>query len=83
MDPVDSYSTVQKQVGMLGLMMHFHDRAHAIIKRGALISVIRALPVVNVLIRMKVQVPNEALDQLDIIRQQIDEQMDKLEMEYR
>lgn len=83
MDPVDAYSTVQKQVGMLGLILHFHERAHGIVKRGATIAVIRALPVVNVLIRMKVQVPNDALDQLDVIRKQIDEQMDKLEVEYR
>ena len=83
MDPIDAFSTVQKQVGMLSLILHFHERAHVIIKHGALISVIRALPVVNALIRMKVQVPNENLDQLDIIRKQIDEQMDQLEMEYR
>jgi V/A-type H+-transporting ATPase subunit A len=83
MDPVDAYSTVQKQVGMLGLILHFHDRAHGIIKHGATIAVIRALPVVNVLIRMKVQVPNDALDQLEVIRKQIDEQMDQLEVEYR
>lgn len=64
-------------------MLHFHERAHGVIKHGAMISVIRALPVVNVLIRMKVQVPNDNLDQLDVIRKQIDEQMDQLEVEYR
>jgi V/A-type H+/Na+-transporting ATPase subunit A len=83
MDAVDAFSTVQKQVGMLKLILHFHDRAHEIVKHGATISVIRQLPIVNVLIRMKVQVPNEALDQLDVIRKQIDEQMDQLEVEYR
>lgn len=83
MDPVDSFSTVQKQVTMLGLIVHFHERAQAIVRRGAMVGMIRRLPVVNTLIRMKVEVPNENMEQFDVIRKQIDEQMDQLEMEYR
>ncbi len=83
MDDIDSYSTVQKQVGMMNLILHFHERAQGIVKQGATISVIRGLPVVNVLIRMKLQVPNDQLGQFDEIRKQIDEQMDRLEVEYR
>lgn len=60
MDKVDAYSTVQKQMGMLGLMLYFHERSQRIIRMGATISVIHALPIaVNTLIRMKTEVPNE------------------------
>jgi V/A-type H+-transporting ATPase subunit A len=83
MDPVDSFSTVQKQVTMLGLIVHFHERAQVVVRRGAIVGAIRRLPVVNTLIRMKVEVPNEQMEQFDVIRKQIDEQMDQLEMEYR
>jgi V/A-type H+/Na+-transporting ATPase subunit A len=81
-DEVDSYSNIEKQIKMLDLILHFHERAGLIIKRGAPITVIHNLPVVNTLIRMKTTVPNEQVDKLDGIRKEIDEQMDRLETEY-
>ena len=59
MDDIDAYSTVQKQIRMLDLILYFHDRAQRIIKHGAPIAVIHDLPVVNTLIRMKSLVPND------------------------
>ncbi len=82
MDDVDAFSTVQKQIQMLSLILHFHHRAQSIIKRGAPISMIHNLPIVITLIRMKSVVPNDQLEKLDGIRQDIDRQMDKLESEY-
>jgi V/A-type H+-transporting ATPase subunit A len=83
LDEVDAYSTVQKQIRMLKLILHFHSRAQRIIKHNAPIVVIHDLPVVNTLIRMKTLVTNDELDKLDEIRKEIDGQMDQLEMEYR
>ncbi|MCL4506890.1 MAG: V-type ATP synthase subunit A [Chloroflexi bacterium] len=83
MDDIDAYSTIQKQIRMLGLILHFHTRAQHIIKRGALITVIHELSVVNDLIRMKALIANDQLDKMDEIRRRIDEQMDQLESEYR
>jgi V/A-type H+/Na+-transporting ATPase subunit A len=83
MDTVDAYSTIQKQVKMLGLILHFHARALRIVKAGAPIIVIHKQAVVDRLIRMKTQVPNEDLSELDTIAQEIDTQMGELEMEYK
>jgi V/A-type H+-transporting ATPase subunit A len=83
LDEVDAYSNVHKQIQMLSLILHFHQRAQRIIKRGAHIGVIHDLPVVNKLIRMKEAVPNDALEELDEIREQINGQMDQLELEYQ
>jgi len=83
LDDVDAYSTIQKQVHMLNLILYFHHRAQKIIKRGATISVIHKLPVVDVLIRMKAQYTNDELAKLDDIVKMIDAQMDQLEMEYK
>lgn len=83
LDDIDAYSTIQKQIQMLGLILHFHHRALRIIKKGATIAVIHALPIVDTLIRMKMQVPNNDLSKLDDIRKQIDEQMTQLETEYK
>ena len=81
-DPIDSFSTVEKQIGMLNLILYFHQRAQRVIKRGAVVSVIHDLPVVNTLIRMKTIVTNDELGKLDDIRKELEEQMEKLEADY-
>jgi V/A-type H+/Na+-transporting ATPase subunit A len=83
LDDVDAYSTPQKQISMLNLILHFHHRALRIVKLGATISVIHDLPVVGTLIRMKTQVTNDEMDKLNAITKEIDEQMDQLETEYK
>ena len=83
MDPVDAYSSLQKQVHMLILILHFHERALRIVKHGAPISIIHNLPVVDTLIRMKTRVPNEELEKMDDIQKEVDEQMSQLDTEYR
>ncbi len=83
LDEVDTYSPLQKQIRMLELILHFHQRAQRIIKRGALIVVIHDLPVVTDMMRMKTLVANDQLEKLDDIRKAMDEQMDQLETEYR
>jgi V/A-type H+-transporting ATPase subunit A len=83
MDAVDAFSTVNKQIRMLSLILHFHERALRIVKRGAPISVIHNLPVVDTLIRMKTLVPNEELVKMDEIQHTVDEQMNQLDTEYK
>jgi V/A-type H+-transporting ATPase subunit A len=82
-EAIDAYSSIEKQIGLLELVLYFHDRGMAIVKRGAPISLIHDLPVVDTIIRAKQTVTNEDLGKLDEIRKQIDEQMGQLEAEYR
>src|SRR5919204_1565535 len=60
-DPVDAYSPIEKQIRMLELVLMFHERGMNIIRRGAPISLIHDLPVVDMLIRMKSNVSNDDL----------------------
>ncbi|HEY5983865.1 MAG TPA: V-type ATP synthase subunit A [Anaerolineales bacterium] len=83
MDDVDAFSTVQKQIRMLEIILYFHERALKIVKRGAPISVIHGLPIVDTLIRMKGLVPNTELQKIDEIRSSVDEHMAKLEADYK
>ncbi len=83
MDTVDAYSSIEKQIRMLELVLYFHERGMNIVKRGAPISMIHDLPVVDILIRMKSAVSNEELGKLEEIQKAIDEQMSQLEAEYR
>ena len=82
-DPVDAYSPIEKQIRMLELVLLFHERGMSIIKRGAPISLIHDLPVVDMLIRMKSNVPNDELNKFDDVEKAIDEQMSQLDAEYR
>ena len=82
-DPVDAYSSIEKQIRLLELVLYFHERGMSIIRRGAPISVIHDLPVVDTIIRAKSSVTNEEVQKLDDIQKQIDEQMSQLDAEYR
>jgi len=83
MDTVDAYSSIEKQIRMLELVLYFHERGMNIVKRGAPISMIHDLPVVDILIRMKSAVSNEELGKMEEIQKAIDEQMSQLDAEYR
>ncbi len=83
MDDVDAFSTIQKQIRMLDLILHFHARAQRVVRRGAHIGEIHDLPVVSDIIRMKSQVSNDDLGKLDDLCNKIDQEMDKLEAEYK
>ncbi len=83
MDPVDAFSTVEKQIKMLGLILHFHDRAMKVVKHGAPISVIHQLPAVDTLIRMKTLVGNDDLGKMDEMKKMVDDQMSHLDQEYQ
>jgi V/A-type H+-transporting ATPase subunit A len=81
-DSVDAYSSVEKQIRLLELVLYFHERGMNIIRRGAPINLIHDLPVVDTIIRAKSSVTNEELGKLDDIRKQLDEQMSQLDAEY-
>jgi V/A-type H+/Na+-transporting ATPase subunit A len=82
-DSVDAYCSVEKQIRLLELVLYFHERGMNIIRRGAPISVVHDLPVVDTIIRAKSSVTNDELGNLDEIQKQIDEQMNQLDAEYR
>ncbi len=82
-DPVDSYSPIEKQIRMLELVLYFHERGMNIIKRGAPINLIHDLPVVDQLIRMKSNIDNDHLEKFEEVQKAIDEQMSRLDAEYR
>jgi len=82
LDEVDSYSTIDKQMRLLEIMLHFHNRAARVIAKGCPIFVIHGLPVVNTLVRAKTSVPNEQVERIDDIRKALDEQMDQVEKDY-
>jgi V/A-type H+-transporting ATPase subunit A len=82
-ETVDAYSSVEKQIRMLELVLYFHERGMAIVKRGAPINLIHDLPVVDKIIRAKSTITNEELSKFEDLQKEIDEQMSQLDAEYR
>ncbi|HUM38023.1 MAG TPA: V-type ATP synthase subunit A, partial [Anaerolineae bacterium] len=58
LDPVDASTPLGKQLAMLAAILHVHERATAIVVRGCPTELLRALPGMSKLLRMKTAVPN-------------------------
>ncbi len=82
-DAIDTYTTPERQQAMLNAILHFHRRAQRLVGMGVPISRVGALPVIDSLLRMRTTIPNEAVTQIAQIEQEIDDQADRLEQEYR
>jgi len=82
LDPVDGYSTPQKQLAMLRAILGFYERGQAVIARGAPVTALRNLSTIGRLLRMKTDVPNEHVERIEEIAQALQQEMDELEREY-
>ena len=81
-DDVDKYCSTEKQILILELMMEYYNRAVELVKKGALLMRVTSLPVVDELVRIKMQYANEDIDKIQEIRVHMDSQMGELERAY-
>ena len=81
-DDVDTYASIGKQSRMLKLILTFHDRSSRLVSKGCPVVVIRSLPVVNRIVRMKQTISNEQIAEFDAIDQALGDQMDDLDRRY-
>jgi V/A-type H+-transporting ATPase subunit A len=82
-DDVDMFCVPDKQVRILKLIMDFHARALEIIRLGAPLLKIRALPVLEKIVRAKSQVANEDTEQLPALAAELGTEMEELARSYR
>jgi V/A-type H+-transporting ATPase subunit A len=82
-DDVDMFCVPDKQVRILKLIMEFHARALDIIRLGAPLLKIRALPVLEKIVRAKSQISNEDAAALPALEAELGTQMDELARSYR
>lgn len=82
-DTIDAYSVPEKQLDILLLIMDFYAKALVVVKQGCPLSKISELPVRSEIIRAKLTVANDKLEQLKAIRTHLDDQMKELELMYR
>jgi V/A-type H+-transporting ATPase subunit A len=82
-DPIDTFCTKDKQLRMLELVLHFYDRAKALLPTGCPMIRIQGIHAIEEILRLKVEVPGDRLEMIDAIRSRLDEEMDRLEKDYR
>jgi V/A-type H+-transporting ATPase subunit A len=81
-DDVDRYSTVEKQVKMLSLVLTYWRRGAEAIKRGVTLVKLRRMKVLAEISRMKFSVSNDDLDKIDRLAATLERSIEKLESVY-
>lgn len=74
----DTYVPLEKQMKMMGIILHLYDRAREVIAKEIPISHIIELGVFDKLNKMKYDIPNDKLDKFDDYYKEIDEKIDKI-----
>lgn len=78
-DDVDMYCSSKKQIMILSLMMRFYRRALGVIKNGCTLAKINTLSVYTDIVRIKMDIPNDKLDEVKKIEMLMDSEFSELE----
>jgi V/A-type H+-transporting ATPase subunit A len=77
-DDVDRYSTAQKQLKMLGIVISYYRRGAEAIKSGVTLVKLKRMKIYQELVRMKLTVPNDQVDSLDKLGVRLERSFDQL-----
>lgn len=80
--PVDTFCPLEKQMKMMSLILLFYQRANALVRNGCPISLINSLIIVQLLKRMKEDIENDNILQLNKIEDHINSEMEVLGSKY-
>ncbi len=81
-DDIDRYSTVEKQVRMLEIILTYSRRGNEAIRRGVTVVKLRHMKIVQDIARMKLNIANDDLKGLDKLEARLERAMDQLESIY-
>ncbi|MFN3661077.1 MAG: V-type ATP synthase subunit A, partial [Brevinematales bacterium] len=81
-DPVDTYSTPEKQIALLRLILDFKSKAEELVRQGVPLFKIREMQSFSDIMRAKLTVPNEDLSGLERLRQAMEQEFAQIETEY-
>ncbi|MFP4384143.1 MAG: V-type ATP synthase subunit A [Spirochaetia bacterium] len=81
-DEIDRFSTAEKQLKMLSIILTYWRRGNRAIKRGVTLIKLRRMKVYQDMIKMKFTVPNEATSKLDAVAARLERSIDQLESIY-
>lgn len=78
-DKVDTYCSPQKQVKLVKLMVRFYKEALKALREGTPLADIRAMPAISSLLKAKFEIPDEEVQRLDSLENEMIEQFKKLQ----
>ncbi|MFZ0556074.1 MAG: V-type ATP synthase subunit A [Nitrososphaeraceae archaeon] len=78
-DKVDTYCSPQKQVKLVKLMVRFYKEALKALREGIPLADIRAMRVISSLLKAKFEIPDEEVQRLDGLENEMIEQFRKLQ----
>lgn len=81
-DDVDMYCSSEKQIMIIQLIMDFYKRALALVKSGCPLVKINSMAAADEIVRIKMVVPNDRLEQIAEIRGRMNSQFAELESIY-
>jgi V/A-type H+-transporting ATPase subunit A len=81
-DDIDRYSTVEKQAKMLNLIVTYWRRGSDAIQRGVALLKLRRMKVLQDIVKIKFNVPNEDLSKLDRLGARLERAFDQMETAY-
>jgi len=79
---VDAFSSLSKQYEMLKIMLLFYTRAKGLISSGVAVSEVLKGDIVNKLMRIKEEVPNEEMEKMKDIETEMDNFFNVLDKKY-
>ncbi|MCK9559225.1 MAG: V-type ATP synthase subunit A [Candidatus Marinimicrobia bacterium] len=77
-DKIDTYSTIQKQVKMLRIIVTFYRLAAEALKHGATLYKIKRTKSIRAIMNMKYKISNEETDKLDKILTELNQELASL-----
>ncbi len=79
-DPIDAFSTPQKQFALLRMIMDFHRKGEELISQGATVAEIRkALGRLYVeMVKAKFDIPNDQLERIEDLRRRVLEALERV-----
>jgi len=81
-DDIDRYSTTEKQLKMLALILAYWRRGAALLKQGVTLVELRRTRVLQDIIKMKFTIPNEEPEQFDRLSAKLEEALKRMESLY-
>lgn len=77
-DDIDRYCSVEKQVKMLGVILHYYDLGSEAISKGVPLVKVRRLQVVQDIAKMRFTVSNDSADDIDKLELKLERSMMQL-----
>jgi V/A-type H+-transporting ATPase subunit A len=77
-DKVDTYSSPEKQLKLVKLIVNYHKEAQKALKEGITLADIRTMSIIPSILKAKFEIPDEDIAKLDHLDRQMHEQFEKI-----